>query len=82
MTESKTALHLALRKKAVIVSIKQGPLTTRLMAMGIIPDRECTILRIAPFGGAKILGMENHQIALRDEELDYIFIKEQSDISQ
>lgn len=74
VTEKKTALSLGRHEKAMITEIKDGPLTARLLAMGIIPHATCVLLQKAPFGGAWILGLEQHQIAMREEELAYIFV--------
>lgn len=56
------------------MEIVEGPLTPRLLAMGVTPRTTCVILQKAPFGGASILGLDHHQIAMRDEELAYIIV--------
>lgn len=70
-----TALSLKIGETAVIEDIKKNELTSRLLTLGIVPEKTCRIVAFAPFGGAGILALENHHIALRLEELSSIYIR-------
>ena len=70
-----TALDLTKGERARIVAIKPNDFTCRLLTLGIVPDKTCEIVGTSPFGGAKILCMDHHLVALRDEELDSIIIE-------
>jgi Fe2+ transport system protein FeoA len=75
LTDLITAIDLAKGEKARITAIKANDFTCRLLTLGILPDKTCEIAGISPFGGAKILSLDHHLVALRDEELRSIMIE-------
>lgn len=70
-----TALDLTKGERARITAIKSNDFTCRLLTLGIVPEKTCEIVGISPFGGAKILRLDQHLVALRDEELKSIIIE-------
>ncbi|MBK6363718.1 MAG: ferrous iron transport protein A [Saprospiraceae bacterium] len=74
MEKRPTARTLQKGENAIIQEIKKNEFSSRLLSLGIIPGKKCSIAGWAPFGGAGILALDNHQIALRDVELDSIYI--------
>lgn len=75
MTEHLTALDLKKGELARITGIKPNDFTCRLLTLGILPEKNCSLVSISPFGGSGILSLESHLIALRDDELKSILIQ-------
>ncbi len=74
MENKPTALSLKKGQTATIDFIKSNEFSSRLLSLGIVPGKKCKIVGLAPFGGAKILSLEKHLIALRDEELSSVYV--------
>ncbi|MBK8621594.1 MAG: ferrous iron transport protein A [Saprospiraceae bacterium] len=74
MENKPTALSLNKGQSATIDFIESNEFSSRLLSLGIVPGKKCKIVGLAPFGGAKIMALENHLIALRDEELSSVYI--------
>lgn len=75
MTDHITALDLTKGEIGRITAIKPNDFTCRLLTLGIVPDKTCEIVGTSPFGGAKILRLDHHLVALRAEELKSIIIE-------
>lgn len=61
-------------EKAKIKHLLQNEFTTKLITLGVLPNKEVVFVQKSPFGGAVYLSFENHHLALRKEEADTIII--------
>ena len=70
--------HLKIGKKARIISIGRGNGTyrQRLMAMGLLPGTEFTVLRTAPLGDPIEIQVRGFALSLRKDEANILEIEE------
>jgi Fe2+ transport system protein FeoA len=72
MQEEKSANDLDVGVKARIVSLDHTSVTSKLMALGVLSGKMIEKIQRAPFGGSAFFRLENHLLALRNEEASSI----------
>lgn len=69
-------LHLPKGAIARVVEVMgHGPISLRLLEMGIIPGTMVEVLRTSPFGGAIELKIFHNNVVLRKSEAARVFIE-------
>jgi Fe2+ transport system protein FeoA len=63
---------------ARIVSLDNNPITSKLLALGIITGKTIEKVREAPFGGSAYFRLDNHLLALRNEESSTIRVTKEN----
>ncbi len=58
--------------KARIVSLDNTSITSKLMALGVLSGKVIEKIQKAPFGGSACFRLDNHLLALRNEEASSI----------
>lgn len=58
-----------------VTGFTNDQLASKLMAMGILPGSQLTLVRKAPFGGAWYVAIDQQFIALRRQEAAAILVK-------
>lgn len=69
-----TQLHTG--ENAVIKEFSNCYVACKLMAMGLLPGAEISMVRTSPFGGAYYIKAKNHYVALRFEEAENVLLIE------
>ena len=81
--------YVYLKSKRTLSSLKPGEsafvqvldeclFTCKLLNLGILPKTKVTLVRKSPFGGAYYIKLGSHQLAVRTEEADTIFIESEA----
>ena len=70
-----TVYDLQKGQSGLIKSIMTESYTCKLLTLGLIPKAKVTFVRNAPFGGARYLKIEDHYVAIREEEARSILIE-------
>lgn len=76
MSSEKSVLDLKKGEWAFIKSLDELDMTCRLMTMGILPKAKVQLVRVAPFGGALYLKINEHSVAVRHEEAKHIILEQ------
>ncbi|MFN8320459.1 MAG: FeoA family protein [Saprospiraceae bacterium] len=63
-----TILDLKVGQNALIRQFADFDATCKLLTMGLLPNSRVELVRKAPFGGALYIRMQNHLIAMRENE--------------
>jgi ferrous iron transport protein A len=71
----KSVIDLKQGQWAYIKSLDELELTCKLMTLGILPKSKVEYIRKAPFGGALYLKINDHIVAVREEEASQIKIE-------
>ena len=71
-----TVFDLNEGQSGLILSISKDSYTCKLLTLGLLPKTKVTYVRSAPFGGARYLKIDNHYVAVREEEARAIVINE------
>ncbi len=64
----KTILDLKVGQYALVRRFADFEATCKLLTMGLLPNARVELIRKAPFGGALYIRMQNHLIAMRENE--------------
>jgi ferrous iron transport protein A len=64
----KTILDLKVGQYALVRQFADFEATCKLLTMGLLPNARVELIRKAPFGGALYIRMQNHLIAMRENE--------------
>ena len=68
-----TLTNLPVGQNARVISISgQGPVTRRLMEMGVIPGVAIEVVKMAPFGDPIEIRVRGYSLAMRRNEADAI----------
>ncbi|MEX2514329.1 MAG: FeoA family protein [Cyclobacteriaceae bacterium] len=70
-----TAAQLKDREVRIIESISSSPYIVRLLEMGVLPGKSIQLFKKAPLRGPLALLVDDHFIALREEEAELINLK-------
>ncbi|MBK9213407.1 MAG: ferrous iron transport protein A [Saprospiraceae bacterium] len=71
----RTVYDLPLEAKAKIVFFNDDLTASKLMTMGVLQNKEITMVGKAPFGGACYIKVDNQRLALRKSEAEMIIIE-------
>lgn len=71
-----TVYDLQEGQSALIKSILTDSYTCKLLTLGLLPKAKVTYVRSAPLGGARYLKIDDHYVAIREEEAKTILIEE------
>ena len=71
-----TVYDLQEGQSALIKSILTDSYTCKLLTLGLLPKSKVTYVRSAPLGGARYLKIDDHYIAIREDEAKTILIEE------
>ena len=63
-------------ESAFVTLLHEGSYTCKLLNLGILPKTKVTMVRKSPFGGAFYIKLERHQLAMRTEEAETIYIEQ------
>ena len=63
-------------ESAFVTLLDEGSYTSKLLNLGILPKTKVTMVRKSPFGGAFYIKLERHQLAMRTEEAETIYIEQ------
>jgi len=63
-------------ESAFVTLLDEGSYTCKLLNLGILPKTKVTMVRKSPFGGAFYIKLEGHQLAMRREEAETIYIEQ------
>jgi Fe2+ transport system protein FeoA len=63
-------------ESAFVTLLDEGSYTCKLLNLGILPKAKVTMVRKSPFGGAFYIKLEGHQLAVRTEEAETIYIEQ------
>ena len=63
-------------ESAFVTLLDEGSYTCKLLNLGILPKTKVTMVRKSPFGGAFYIKLERHQLAMRTEEAETIYIEQ------
>ncbi len=74
--EIMTVYDLKKGQSGLIKSIHTDNYTCKLLTLGLLPKAIVTFVRLSPFGGALYLKIDDHHIAIREEEAKSIEIEE------
>ncbi len=64
-------------ESAFVTLLDEGSYTCKLLNLGILPKAKVTMVRKSPFGGAFYIKLERHQLAMRTEEAETIYIEQE-----
>ncbi len=64
-------------ESAFVTLLDEGSYTCKLLNLGILPKAKVTMVRQSPFGGAFYIKLEGHQLAVRTEEAETIYIEQE-----
>ncbi len=64
-------------ESAFVTLLDEGSYTCKLLNLGILPKAKVTMVRKSPFGGAFYIKLEGHQLAVRTEEAETIYIDQE-----
>jgi Fe2+ transport system protein FeoA len=64
-------------ESAFVTLLDEGSYTCKLLNLGILPKAKVTMVRKSPFGGAFYIKLEGHQLAVRTEEAETIYIEQE-----
>lgn len=67
--------ELPIGSLGVVKEVQLTKYACKFLCLGVHIGCNVTIKRKAPFGGAFYIQVENHQIAIREEEADTILVK-------
>lgn len=70
-----TVHDLKIGQTALIKSILTESYTCKLLTLGLLPKAKVTFVRFAPFGGARYLKIDDHYVAIREDEAKSILIE-------
>ena len=71
-----TLNQLKVRETGRIVSIRpDGPITGRLMAMGLLPGAVVQVLGVAPLGDPMMVQLEGSRLSLRKAEAEALTVQ-------
>ena len=71
-----TVYDLQEGQSALIKSILTDSYTCKLLTLGLLPKSKVTYVRSAPLGGVRYLKIDDHYIAIREDEAKTILIEE------
>ena len=71
----KTLSDFEINEKGVLLSINDVNIANRLFAMGVLPDNEIELLRIAPFGDTLYINVEGIFYAIRKSEAKFMMMQ-------
>lgn len=76
MASNKTLLTLQPGQSGLVVILTENSYTSKLMALGILPNTRIKMMRKAPFGKVFYIKLDSHQIAIRGEEANTVIIED------
>jgi len=63
------------QKTGIVAGFTNDQMGSKLLAMGVLPGSEITVIREAPFGGGIVVKVDNNYLALRKQEAACILLK-------
>ena len=63
-------------ESAFVTLLDEGSYTCKLLNLGILPKTKVTMVRKSHFRGAFYIKLERHQLAMRTEEAETIYIEQ------
>lgn len=75
LNSERNLLDLRPGQSGIIVILKENVYTSKLLALGMLPKSNIKMIRKAPFGKVFYVKLDNHQIAIREEEAKTIIIE-------
>lgn len=75
MVSNKTLLTLQPGQSGMVVILAENSYTSKLMALGILPNTRIKMMRKAPFGKVFYIQLNSHQIAIRESEAITVIIE-------
>ena len=63
-------------QSGIISGLKENVYTSKLMALGVLPKATIKMVRKAPFGKVFYIKLDDHQLAVREEEAKTVIIEE------
>lgn len=66
--------ELPVRAIAKILSYQDDNIACRMLAMGLLPDSEVSVVRLSPLGDALYIRFENTLAAIRKIEAQHILV--------
>lgn len=70
-----TIADMEVGQTAIIKEIDLSNFSTRMLAMGLVPGKEVTLVRKQPWNGSYYLSVNNHFIGIRINEAKLIKIE-------
>lgn len=70
-----TLFELRKGESGYIKNILTESYTCKLLTLGLLPKAKVTYVRNAPFGGARYLKIDDHYVAIRENEAKSIIIE-------
>ena len=67
-------MNLRLNKEYIIKGLKETEITSKLIAMGVLPGSKLKVLRSAPLGGVYFVLIDQVRFAMRDIELSALML--------
>ncbi len=64
-----------INEKGILKSIKDVSIANRLFSMGVLPNNEIELLRIAPFGDTLYINVDGIFYAVRKSEAKYMMMQ-------
>ncbi len=74
MNTTRNITHLQIGEIATISEFSNGYVACKLMAMGLLPGADISLVRKSPFGGAYYIKAKNHYVALRSIEAENVLL--------
>lgn len=71
-----TVYDLKEGQSALIKTILTDSYTCKLLTLGLLPKAKVTFVRSAPMGGARYLKIDEHYVAIREDEAKTILVEE------
>lgn len=75
MQNFKQVSKMSVGEQGVIHHIGNVKIALKLYSMGVLPGKMLSLIRKAPLGGGFYLKVLNHNLALREEEANEIFLE-------
>lgn len=76
MNPKRTLSSLKPGESAFVSLLNECTFTCKLLNLGLLPKTKLTLVRKSPFGGAYYIKLNGHQLAVRVEEADAIYIED------
>lgn len=67
-------MQLELHKEYTIKGLKETDITSKLIAMGVLPGSKLKVLRAAPLGGVYFVMIDQVRFAMRENELSALML--------
>ena len=75
MNNLDTLSNLKVGDEGKIHNFTNDSIASKLLSMGVLPGKFVKLIRRAPFGGGLYIKVDDHSIAVRDEEAKSIVLE-------